>query len=126
MKLLSANASPFVRKARILILELGLGERVEIVDPGGVSPVTNNPVLNAVNPLGLIPVLEFDDGRCLSDSAVVCEYLNHLAQGPFFPTDPETRFRALGLQALADGALDLSVALRYEATFRPEELRWSQ
>lgn len=126
MKLLSVDASPFVRKVRILIIELGLEERVEIVDLGGVSPVASNPRLNAVNPLGLIPALELDDGGCLFDSPVVCEYLNHLAHGPFFPTDPGARFRTLGLQALADGMLELSVALRYEATFRPEELRWPQ
>ncbi len=124
MKLLSADASPFARKARILILELGLQDSVELVNPGPVTPVSNNAALNAINPLGMIPALELDNGDGLNGSAVICEYLNHIADGPFFPTDSTLRFKTLGLQALGDGILDLSVALRYETAIRPEELRW--
>lgn len=124
MKLITASASPFVRKVRILILELGLQDKVKLVDPGPVTPISDNTALNAVNPLGLIPALELDDGDSLYDSAVICEYLNHIAEGPFFPSDPERRFRSLRLQALGDGVLDLSVALRYEIAMRPAELHW--
>jgi len=124
MKLLTASASPFVRKVRILILELGLQDTVTLQDPGQVTPVSDNATLNAVNPLGMIPALELDDGDSLYDSAVICEYLNQLADGPFFPSNPERRFRTLRLQALGDGILDLSVALRYENAMRPSELHW--
>ena len=124
MKLISVNASPFVRKARILVHELGLQDRVSVHDIGMVSPVSNTAELNALNPLGLIPALELDDGSSLYDSTVICEYLNDLADGPFFPQDRERRFRTLGLQALGNGILELSVALRYETAMRPESLRW--
>lgn len=124
MKLISADASPFVRKVRVLIQELGLQDSVTLVDAGQISPVSNNDTLNAINPLGLIPALELDDGDSLTDSPLICEYLNHVAEGPFFPSDPDRRFRTLRLQALADGILDLSVGLRYEAVMRPQELRW--
>ncbi len=124
MKLISVDASPFVRKARILILELGLQDSVELVDPGSVTPVSNNATLNAINPLGMIPALELDNGDSLYDSPVICEYLNQIAGGSFFPADSILRFKTLGLQALGDGILDLSVALRYETALRPQELRW--
>jgi glutathione S-transferase len=124
MKLITADASPFVRKVRILILELGLQDAVTLVDPGQITPISNNDRLNVVNPLGLIPALELDDGDSLTDSPLICEYLNHIADGPFFPSDPERRFKTLRLQALADGILDLSVALRYETAMRPAELQW--
>ncbi len=124
MKLIFAPASPFARKVRILIIELGLQDSVTLVDAGAVSPVSNNGDLNSVNPLGMLPALKLDNGDSLSDSPLICEYLNDLADGPFFPSDANRRFRTLGLQALADGMLDLSVALRYETTFRPEQLRW--
>ena len=39
MKLISLPASPFARKARIIIIELGLQDLVEIVDPGAVTPI---------------------------------------------------------------------------------------
>jgi len=124
MKLISVSASPFVRKVRVLIYELELQDRIVVQDVGTVSPVSNNAELNAVNPLGLVPALQLDDGSSLYDSAVICEYLNHLADGPFFPADAERRFRTLRLQALADGILELSVALRYERVMRPQVLHW--
>lgn len=124
MKLITADASPFVRKVRILILELGLQDAVTLVDPGQITPISNTDRLNAVNPLGLIPALELDDGDSLTDSPLICEYLNQLADGPFFPSDADRRFKTLRLQALADGILDLSVALRYETAMRPAELQW--
>ncbi len=124
MNLIVAAASPFARKARILVQELGLQDTVNLIDPGVVSPVSNNSTLNAVNPLGMLPALELDNGDCLYDSPVICEYLNHIADGPFFPSDPTQRFKTLKLQALGDGIMDLSVALRYEAAFRPQELQW--
>ena len=126
MKLVSVNASPFVRKVRTLILELGLQDRVTLLDAGAVSPVSNNAQLNELNPLGMVPALELDDGSNLYDSPVICEYLNHLADGPFFPADAERRFKTLGLQALGDGILDLSVALRYESFMRPSALHWPE
>lgn len=124
MNLIIASASPFARKVRVLILELGLQDRVSLQDSGMVTPVSNNVALNAINPLGMLPALELDNGDCLFDSPVICEYLNHIADGPFFPLEADRRFQALGLQALCDGILDLSVALRYETAFRPPELHW--
>ena len=124
MKLITAAASPFVRKVRVLILELGLQDSVSLVDPGPINPVCSNATLNAVNPLGMIPELELDDGDSLYDSPVICEYLNQLADGPFFPSDSSRRFQTLRLQALGDGILDISVALRYETAMRPPELHW--
>jgi glutathione S-transferase len=125
MKLFSVNASPFARKARVLIIELGLQDRVAVHSLDGVTPVSNNVDLNAVNPLGMIPALQLDDGSSLYDSPLICEYLDQVAGGGLFPADAERRFRTLELQALADGLLDLSVALRYETALRPEALRWA-
>jgi len=124
MKLHFAPASPFARKVRILIKELGLEESVALHDVGAVTPVSNNNDLNLINPLGMLPVLVLDNGDSLYDSPVICEYLNHIADGVFYPTDTDRRFRTLRLQALGDGILDLSVAMRYEIAMRPENLQW--
>ena len=124
MKLISLNASPFARKVRILILELGLQDSVVIQNPGAVTPASNNEVLNKVNPLGLIPALELESGENIYDSLVICDYLNHFAGGALIPNDPEQRIQALALHSLANSMLDLAVGLRYETALRPEELRW--
>ena len=80
-----------------------------------------------INPLKLIPALVLDDGSVLIDSPVICEYLNQLGGGKFFPgmsiwRANSGRWKALGLQALADGVMDASVAWRYELV-EPEERR---
>lgn len=124
MKLISLPASPFARKARVMIIELDLQDTVEIVDPGVVTPVSNNDGLNDINPLGMIPSLVLDNGESLYDSPVICEYLNHVSVGSVFPSETDARFKALQLQALADGMMDVSVALRYELAMRPAELHW--
>ena len=100
MKLVSVTASPFVRKVRTLILELDLQDTVVLQDVGAVTPVSNNSDLNLVNPLGMVPALELDDGSSLYDSPVICEYLNQIADGPFFPTDPVRRCMYTGTQRL--------------------------
>ena len=60
----------------------------------------------------------------LFDSRVILDYLDHLAGGGrIVPGEPGARFKALRLQALADGILDASLLLVYETRFRPEERR---
>ena len=124
MKLYYVAPSPFARKARVCIIELGLQERVELVDVQGVSPISSNAELNTHNPLGMIPTLELDNGDNLYDSAVICEYLNQLGNGALYPVDIVPRFQALQLHALADGIMELSVAVRYELAMRPAEMQW--
>ena len=68
-----------------------------------------------INPLGKIPALVLDDGSVLFDSPVICEYLNHVGGGKFFPgmsiwKQNNGRWKALGLQALGDGIADAAVA----------------
>lgn len=116
----SSPASPFGRKVKIAIAELGLGDRVEIV-----LADTNDPAepLRKQNPLGKIPTLVLEDGTTLFDSRVIAEYLDHLAGGgKLFPAG-EARFSQLRLQALADGLCDAALLQVYEVRFRPEESR---
>ena len=71
MKLVTVKPSPFARKARVAAIELGLQDRVEELDVGLVTPVFNTDALNAVNPLGMIPALQLDDGSCINNSPLV-------------------------------------------------------
>ena len=126
MKLHYNPASPYVRKVRAMAAEAGLGERIELV-PERVSPVTSNEALNSDNPIGKIPALVLDDGTTLFDSRVICEYLDSLHDGKrMFPAEGTARWKALRLQALADGILDAAVVNRYETFLRPEKLRWPE
>ncbi|MEP6702586.1 MAG: glutathione S-transferase N-terminal domain-containing protein, partial [Betaproteobacteria bacterium] len=125
MKLYVASASPFGRKASIVIDELGLGSRVH-QEPATVTPVSRNEEIARDNPLAKIPTLILDDGSSLFDSPVICEYLDSLSDAPrFFPSESPARWIALRRQALADGLMDAAILLRYESVLRPEPLRWA-
>ncbi len=113
MKLYSHPASPFGRKCKIVAHELGLKLEVIVVD------ARNDEDLRKINPLKKIPALVLDDGSALFDSRVICEYLSDKGGGKFFPgaalfSHHTQHWRALTLQALADGVMDAAVALRYE------------
>ena len=123
MKLYTNPASPYSRKARIVIRELDLTRLVEEIN---VNPAASDE-LRRINPLGKIPVLVLKDGSTLVDSPVICEYLNDLGGGKLFPgmsvwREVSWRWRALTLQALGDGICDAAVARIYEGR-RPPELQ---
>src|SRR5580698_9358696 len=108
MKLYGTPISPFTRKAMVIARELDL--KLEVI-----PRPADQEEFRKVNPLGKIPALVLDDGSVLIDSPVICEYLNHLGGGKFFPgmslwRQNSGRWKALGLQALGDGLADAAVA----------------
>ncbi len=124
MKLHYALASPFVRKVRAVAIELGLEERIELVEHA-VTPVSPVAELTADNPLGKIPCLVIGEGRTLYDSRVICDYLDHrVGGGRLIPAAGEARWTALRREALADGLLDAAVGKRYETFLRPDDAQW--
>jgi glutathione S-transferase len=124
MKLYAAKTSPFVRKVLVAAHEIGLIDRIEIVE-AATGFGNDDRDLAASNPLMKIPTLVMDDGTPLVDSPVICEYLDSLHDGrKLIPPAGPARWKALHLQALGDGVGDANVARRYESV-RPEGVRWS-
>jgi len=101
MKLLHSPSSPYARKVYACALALGFADRVEVVP---TNPQTSPDELLALNPLCKIPCLVTDDGEAFFDS----------------PESGPARFKALKLQALADGIMDAAVSRRMEMG-RPTE-----
>lgn len=122
MKLISSPLSPFVRKVRVLLLESGLDDQVEVVDVT-TTPLETDPQAAAANPLGKIPALVRLDGPAIHDSRVITRYLDAHADGRFYP---EARlWEVLTLEAIAEGIMEAALAMTYEARFRPEEIRYA-
>lgn len=118
MKLYITTPSPFARKCRIVAREKGL-EVEEIV----ADPYANAPELLASNPLVQVPVLIARDGLPLTDSPVICEYLDALGSGPrLLPEAGDDRLRVRRIETLANGALEMGVKLLLEKR-RPESER---
>ncbi len=122
MQLRYSPTSPYVRKVSITAIEAGLDGKIENVR---TDPWAADTDLGGSNPMGKVPCLITDDGDALSDSPLICEYLDSLNTGrKLFPVSPRERFRALKIAAIADGALDAGILLLIEERRRPAELKW--
>ena len=121
MQLWHASTSPFARKAVIAVRELDLQGVVQLVE---VNPWTDQR-LRRLNPLSKVPTLVRPDGPPLIESAVICEYFDALAtEGRLFrlfPAAGEERWRALRLQALADGVANAATRLHADERRAPFE-----
>src|SRR5579883_305662 len=73
MKLFYTPNSPYARVARVAALELNLGERIEM--QACTVRQADSDLLN-YNPTGKVPTLETDDGFILSETRIICAYLN--------------------------------------------------
>ena len=117
MKLLSAPASPFARKVRIVLAEKRIECDIATVD---VQPQEN--AVNAHNPLGKIPTLVLDDGTAIYDSRVIVEFLDNMtANSRLIPQDKRERVAVRRWEALADGVLDAGLLVRYESLRQENE-----
>lgn len=118
--LLSASASPFVRKVRVLLLETGQDD-VTLQDVA-TTPVATAPEVAVANPVGKIPALIRDDGPTIYDSRVICRFLDARAKSGLYPE--HQLWDTLTLEATADGIMEAAVLMVYEARVRPEDMRY--
>jgi len=105
MKLFYSPTSPYARKVRIMIIELGLEE-----DVTNVAVATHDDPLDlqSANPIGKVPTLVLGNGQALFDSRVICEFLDAENGNRFIPESGEARWDCLRRQALAEGVIDAS------------------
>ena len=115
MDLYYSKPSPYARKARVVAAELGISDRIRLVEIDPRDPATG---FWKLNPLGKIPALVIDQDTIMFDSPVICEYLDQaVGDGRLLPGDRCWRIRTL--VAFADGILDAGMAVRLERV-RPE------
>lgn len=99
----------------IVLHETGLLDQVRCERSVVAYAARANAEVLADNPLGKIPALVLDDGTCLFDSPVICEYLDQRHSGPrLLPDIGHDRFRHLRWQALGDGMMDIMILWRNE------------
>ncbi|WP_298567113.1 glutathione S-transferase [uncultured Aliiroseovarius sp.] len=121
MQLIFSPASPFARKARMVILETGQQDDIELVEVMS-SPTAPAPQLTAANPLSKIPALVRSDGPALYDSRVVTRFLDARAGSDFYP---ESRiWDVLTVEATGDAIMDAGVLMVYENRCRPADMQF--
>jgi glutathione S-transferase len=75
-----ANPAPNPRKVRIYLAEKGI--EIPRVHVSMMKREHKAPEFMAKNPLGQVPMLELDDGTCISESIAICRYLEELNPTP--------------------------------------------
>jgi glutathione S-transferase len=81
MKLYVTLTSPYARLARIIVIEKGLEDRVEVVQ--AQTRIADSPYYR-INPSGRVPYLVDDGGAGIEDSQPICAYLDGLDGKPRF------------------------------------------
>ena len=120
MKLYTTLTSPYGRMARIVMLEKGLEDRVEVIVPE--TRIENSPYYK-INPSGRVPFLLLDDGTGLEDSTLICHYFDYVDGKPQFSAAPGLDgLEARRLDAMARSMLDGISLWSREYIYRPEEI----
>ena len=120
MKLYSNKTSPYARKVRVALEELGLADQVEelIIDPFAPPPD-----FLVANPLSKIPTLITDRGEALPDSRAILEYLTLRKPGLAVPPRSARRWEIARRTVIADGVIDAAVSSVLEKR-RPESIHY--
>ena len=108
MQLLANTTSPYVRIARISMIEKGLD-----VEPTLVDPWADDARLRAANVATRVPTLLLDDGTPLAESLLIVQWLETARPAPDWPSltgrDAATAASVLSRAGIALGAIDASV-----------------
>jgi len=92
------------------------------VEVNQIAGETFDPRFLAINPMGKVPALRWDDGRMLSESGAI---LLHLANGTrYWPSDPWQQAQALRWMFWEQYSHEPAIAVnRYLLKFQPAEAR---
>ncbi|MGH8441958.1 MAG: glutathione S-transferase family protein [Nevskiaceae bacterium] len=120
MKLYVSKTSPYSRKVRIAIDELGLADQVEEIV---ADPFNPPPEMLAANPLSKVPTLVTDKNEALLDSQLILDYLTHRKPGLATLSRGAKRWEVLRRTQLADGVIDAAVGIVMEKR-RPESIHF--
>ena len=107
MKLLANTTSPFVRIARIAMIEKGLN-----IEPTIVDPWADDSRLRQANAATRVPSLVLDDGTPLTESMLIVQWLEATYPAPKWPSLLGTSATAAGVLSragIAIGGIDASV-----------------
>lgn len=119
MRLYVTPASPWVRRVRVAILELGIQDRFEFVQTKwphawGTRTVVPHPEFMGETPVARIPALVTADFT-LTDSHSICDYLNgEFGNFRLLAREGAARWRALATISVANAIIEAQVARRAE------------
>lgn len=117
LKLYYSPTSPFARKIRIALIELGLDHELEHAT---LNPYEAGEEFWRINPLSKVPTLITRDGVALPDSRVILDYLCTLGDALEGENGSARHWPNRRLQQLADGVIDAAVVANLEQHREPQ------
>ncbi len=114
LKLFYSHASPFARKCRIAIRLKGLLSQTDEIE---ATPLQNPSELLAANPIAQVPALILDNGIAVSNSPLICAYIDKIGTGKSIYGSDELASRRL--ENLGDAIMETAVKIRLEQ-LRPD------
>lgn len=128
MRLYDCRTAPSPRRVRVFLAEKGIDLETVQVDLG--SGEQFGEAFRRINPDCVVPVLQLDDGECISEVLAICSYLEELHPEPsMFGQSPEEHATVLmwnakveqqGLWAMADAFRNSAKALTNNALPGPD------
>jgi len=80
MRMYDFTLAPSPRRVRIFLAEKGIS--LELVQVDIMRNENRTPEFYKKSPLGSLPILELDDGSCLSESVAICRYFEEVQPAP--------------------------------------------
>ncbi|AEP31223.1 glutathione S-transferase family protein [Brumicola nitratireducens] len=81
MKIYDTKTAPTPRRVRVFLAEKNIPMEYVQVDLQKGENLSKE--MRAKNPVGKIPILELDDGTCISESDAICQYFEALQPEPY-------------------------------------------
>jgi len=82
MKIYDRSGFPNPARIRIVLAEKGLDDAVKFVPVDLIGAEHKQEAFLSLNPSGVIPLLELDDGTLISEATAITEYLDNLDGNP--------------------------------------------
>jgi len=90
MKLFDSKIAPSTRRVRIFLAEKGISVERQEIDL--LASENRQPAFLAINPRGLVPALQLDDGTCIDEAVAICRYIEEThPHPPLMGTDAKSK-----------------------------------
>jgi glutathione S-transferase len=118
IKIYEHKGFPNPARVRIALAEKSAIDKVRFIAVDVPKGEHRRPEFLAMNPSGLVPVLELDDGTMISECTAITEYIDHAFSGPSLTGSPPVqRARIHMMQRRAEAnLLDAVAAYFHNAT----------
>jgi glutathione S-transferase len=113
MKIYDTKTAPTPRRVRMFLAEKGI--EVDYVQIDIVGGENLSAEMRAKNPLGKVPILELDDGTCISEANAICQYFEALQPEPaLYGHDPLSKGIIAQWQQRAELYLFMQVGMCFQ------------